>query len=166
MHGIIKEWKSGDFEFVWGFDTGGSVGGTNALDVSHQGAFLFERVFYFHEDNEEHVKNFAKKVVRDSEYLQRIIRNEAQWQKIEKIYEPLEIALYETWSTIPDFLGYVATDKVAERRSRELHDAFYLLCERLYGYISKNIDELIVGWGKDERLTTRSLIEQIQNGKI
>ena len=166
MHGIIEEWKINDFRFIWGYDTGMNVGCKSIIDVEYKGAYLFSRYFYFSEANESHIKNFAKKVAGDEEYKRQIVKKEAEWQKVNEVYENIANVLYGLWSNnMPDFNGYIASDKKAKKNFEKLQDRFYSLCDSLYDYISNNIGTLWTGWKESRAETIAFLITQVENRK-
>ncbi len=83
------------------FDTGGPVGSDHLLivkPVDTEADWLINRWFYFGEQTETYMWNFAEKVCTDEEYRQRSLEEIADWKRVANLYEPLARRLYQELS--------------------------------------------------------------------
>ncbi|MHC1635184.1 MAG: hypothetical protein ACXQTS_00980 [Candidatus Methanospirareceae archaeon] len=105
--------------------------------------FLLGRCFFWEEAEEDFVKDFINRFVYDREFRSRSIKEEEAWCHLNTIYSAAERELYDMFSEYPHFIGYTVGDKKAEREHKRLYNRFMELCESLYYYIRRHLNELV-----------------------
>ncbi|QHS16558.1 hypothetical protein GWK26_04990 [haloarchaeon 3A1-DGR] len=83
------------------FDTGGPVGSNHLLIVKPadtEDEWLVNRWFYFGEQTEVYIWNFAEKVCIDDEYRRQSLEEMADWKRVANLYEPLARGLHQELS--------------------------------------------------------------------
>ena len=165
MHMEVDHWVIGDFKFILELDTGLEAGTEYTLWVYWKqdgNEVLFSsRNFYFGEENQSHFRNFTKKVANDVEYRKQIVNFETDWQHISKIYVAAEHNLGDSYSRLPNFYGYIASDNIGKKAHEKLHDEFYSKCQNLYALIKNDINNLWPAWKVDNEKVVLSLVNQI-----
>ncbi|WP_311171673.1 hypothetical protein [Halobellus ordinarius] len=124
------------------FDTGGPVGSDHLLivkPVDTQEDWLVNRWFYFDEQTEAYIWNFAEKVCTDEEYRQQSLEEMADWKRVANLYEPLARRLYQELSQSEQSEFPIMKD--SSRLDSEKLDS---LCEELF-----EESKAIVRQGKD-----------------
>ena len=115
------------------FDTGGPVGSDYLMIVeptNTESDWLINRWFYFGEQTEAYMWNFAEKSCTDEEYRRRSLEETADWKRIANLYEPLARRLYQELSCSERSNFPIMNDH--SRRDSEKLDS---LCEELFGEI-------------------------------
>lgn len=129
------------------FDTGGPVGSDHLMivkSVDTEADWLINRWFFFNEQTEAYMWNFAEKVCTDEEYRQRSLEETADWKRVTNLYEPLARRLYQevSCSERSDF-------PIMNDNSRADSKKLESLCEELFEEI-----KAIVRHGKDQHPET------------
>lgn len=142
VHYPVKEFKFGEFKFVWEYDTGMGPGGENI--VYTRGPLEFTRCFYFEEANERHIENFCKKFARDKNYRQKCLEDETSWAQLSELYELNAQYLGREYKLKYGsiFIGYLATDKNAKRKHEELQEKYLDECHELYHFLKEKLNEI------------------------
>ena len=112
------------------FDTGGPVGSEHLMivkPIDTESDWLINRWFYFSEQTEAYMWNFAEKSCTDEEYRRRSLEETADWKRIDNLYEPLARRLYQELSRSErsDF-------PIMNDRSRRDSEKLVSLCEELF----------------------------------
>ncbi|MFC6872762.1 hypothetical protein [Halobellus marinus] len=124
------------------FDTGGPVGSDHLLivkPVDTEGDWLVNRWFYFDEQTEAYIWNFAEKVCTDEEYRQQSLEEMADWKRVANLYEPLARRLYQELSQSEQ-----SEFPIMKESSRLDSEKLESLCEELF-----EESKAIVRQGKD-----------------
>jgi formyltetrahydrofolate synthetase len=129
------------------FDTGGPVGSDHLLIVKpvySEEDWLVNRWFYFDEQTQAYMWNFAEKVCTDEKYRQQSLEETADWKRVANLYEPLARRLYQelSQSERSDF-------PILNDSSRPDSEKLESLCEELFKEI-----KAIVRQRKDRHLET------------
>ena len=66
--------------------------------IDTEADWLINRWFYFDEQTEAYMWNFAEKVCTDEEYRQHSPEETADWKRVANLYEPLARRLYQELS--------------------------------------------------------------------
>ena len=83
------------------FDTGGPVGSDHVMIVKPtdtESEWLINRWFYFDEQVEAYMWNFAEKICTDAKYRQQSLEETEEWKRVANLYEPLARRLYQELS--------------------------------------------------------------------
>jgi len=83
------------------FDTGGPVGSDHVMIVKPTDTeleWLINRWFYFDEQVEAYMWNFAEKICTDAKYRQQSLEETEEWKRVANLYEPLARRLYQELS--------------------------------------------------------------------
>jgi hypothetical protein len=83
------------------FDTGGPVGSDHVMIVKPtdtESEWLINRWFYFNEQVEAYMWNFAEKICTDAKYRQQSLGETEEWKRVANLYEPLARRLYQELS--------------------------------------------------------------------
>ena len=83
------------------FDTGGPVGSDHVMIVKPtdtESEWLINRWFYFNEQVEAYMWNFAEKICTDAKYRQQSLEETEEWKRVANLYEPLARRLYQELS--------------------------------------------------------------------
>ena len=137
MRETIENRNINGFRCTLEFDTGGPVGSDNLITIRKQnGDFLIGRWFYFDEQVENYMWNFANKVSTDEEYREKSLSGDADWSRVSNLYEPLERKLYGVLkrSDKTDF-------PIINDESREHSNALEAQCEELFNEICEVVRE-------------------------
>jgi len=129
------------------FDTGGPIGSDHLLivkSVDTEADWLINRWFYFGEQTEAYMWNFAEKICTDEEYRQRSLEETADWKRVANLYEPLARRLYQELSCSEQSDFPIMNDS-----SRADSEKLESLCEELFEEI-----KAIVRQGKNPRPST------------
>ncbi|SEH45879.1 hypothetical protein SAMN05192561_10286 [Halopenitus malekzadehii] len=123
------------------FDTGGPVGSDHLLIVKPVDTddWLINRWFYFDEQTEAYIWDFAEKVCSDEEFRQRSLEETADWKRVANLYEPLSRGLYQKLSRSERSNFPIMNDN-----SRPDSEKLESLCEQLF-----KETKAIVRQGKD-----------------
>ena len=129
------------------FDTGGPVGSNHLLTVKSidtEADWLINRWFYFDEQTEAYMWNFAEKVCTDEEYRQRSLEETADCKRVASLYEPLARRLYDELSRAERSDFPIMNDS-----SRADFEKLESLCEELFEEIKATVRK-----GKDQHPET------------
>lgn len=124
------------------FDTGGPVGSDQLLIVKPAGTeedWLINRWFYFDEQTETYMWNFAEKICTDEGYRQRSLQETADWKRVANLYESLARRLSQELSQ-----SERSAFPIANEVSRPDSEKLVSLCEELFEEV-----KAIVRRGKD-----------------
>ena len=129
------------------FDTGGPVGSNHLMivkPIDTKSDWLINRWFYFTEQTEAYMWNFAEKISTDKEYRRQSREETADWKRVDNLYEPLARRLYQELSRSErsDF-------PVMNDHSRSDSEKLESLCEELFEEIKR-----IVRQGADQHPET------------
>lgn len=129
------------------FDTGGPVGSDHLMIVKLMNAeadWLINRWFYFSEQTETYMWNFAEKICTDVEYRRRSLEETADWKRVANLYEPLARRLYHELSR-SERSDFPIMNDCSRNDSKKLES----LCEELFEEI-----KAIVRQGTDKHPET------------
>lgn len=129
------------------FDTGGPVGSDHLLivkPVEIEADWLVNRWFYFDEQIETYMWNFAEKICTDTEYRQQSLEGTADWKRVATLYESLARRLYQELSQSEQSDFPIMNDS-----SRPDSEKLQSVCEELFEEI-----KTIVRQGKDRHPET------------
>lgn len=137
MRETIDKRDINGFKCTLEFDTGGPVGSNNLITIRKQNEdFFIGRWFYFDEQVENYMWNFANKVSTDEEYREKSLSGDADWSRVSNLYEPLERRLYGVLKR---------SDKtefpIIDDESRKHSDALKSQCEELFNEIREVVRE-------------------------
>jgi len=119
------------------FDTGGPVGSDRLMivkPIDTDSDWLINRWFYFGEQTETYMWNFAEKICTDEGYRRRSLEETADWKRVTNLYEPLARRLYQELSRSErsDF-------PIMNDRSRSDSEKLESLCEALFEEIKATV---------------------------
>ena len=112
------------------FDTGGPIGSDHLMIVTPTDAdaeWNINRWFYFNEQVERYMWNFAEKVCTDSAYRRRSQEGDTDWARVATQYEPRARQLYDALSESAQSEFPIMTDD-----SREDSALLTSLCKELF----------------------------------
>lgn len=121
------------------FDTGGAVG-SDYLVIVDGDDYLVNRWFYFDEFDERYAKNFAAKVIDESEYRDASLDRTADWARVADIYEPAARRIYDVFADM-GLMGYTVGDQAAKRRYHKATDVMEDLCEEIFDEVRGSVRE-------------------------
>ena len=136
-------------------DTGGSVGGDYNVAVEGNG-WDITRTFYFDEDSEQHMRNFAQKVSTDEEYRKTCSWGTADWSRVSELYENASSKVFKIFEG-RGLLGYVVGQKAQKRRYDQTNEILERLCRALYYGLEKAIAK-----GEDPQLIVNEVMEKAE----
>lgn len=136
--GIIDDYHIDDVRVRIEFDTGGPVGATTVVTVGQEDDWFVNRWFYFEEDVEPYVRNFARKVATDADYRARCLDRTAAWTRVADRYDQAARQILEYFRDA-GVMGYRAGDDDAEREYRRAKDAMETICESLFDALHDEI---------------------------
>ena len=143
MRYVIEERTSNGCTATLLFDTGGPVGSDHLLIVTPVNAdaeWVINRWFYFDEQAEPYMWNFAEKICTDEGYRRRSLEETADWKRVTNLYEPLARRLYQELSRSERSDFPIMNDS-----SRADSEKLESLCEELFEEV-----KAIVRQGKDQ----------------
>lgn len=119
------------------FDTGGPVGSDHLMIVEptvDEVDWLINRWFYFDEQCEQYMWNFAEKICTDEEYRRQSLQETLDWKRAANLYEPLARRLYQELSRSErsDF-------PIMNEDSRSDSEKLVSLCEELFVEIKATV---------------------------
>ena len=143
MHETIDERTINGCNATLVFDTGGPIGSGHLMIVKatdYESDWLINRWFYFCEQTEAYMWNFAEKICADEKFRRLSLEEKAAWKRVANLYEPLARRLYQELSRSErsDF-------PIMNDRSRRDSEKLESLCEELFEEIKS-----IVRQGKDQ----------------
>ena len=112
--------------------------------VDTEANWLINRWFYFGEQTESYMRNFAEKVCTDEDYRRQSLEETANWKRVANLYEPLARRLYQEVSCSGQSDFPIMNDS-----SRADSEKLESLCEELFEEI-----KAIVRQGKDQHSET------------
>lgn len=118
-------------------DTGGSVGGDYNVAVEGNG-WDITRTFYFDEDSEQHMRNFAQKVATDEKYRKICSWGTADWSRVSELYENASSKVFKVFEE-RGLLVYVVGRKAEKRQYDQANEVLERLCRELYYELKKAI---------------------------
>ena len=125
------------------FDIGGPVGSDHVVIVKpvEDGAdWLVNRWFYFDEQHEAYMWNFAEKLSTDEEYRRRSLEETADWKHVANLYEPLARDLYWELSQSEQSDFPVMNDR-SRRDSGKLESLCEALFEEIRAIVRQGVDQ-------------------------
>ena len=119
------------------FDTGGPVGSDHVMIVKPtdtESEWLINRWFYFDEQVEAYMWNFAEKICTDAKYRQQSLEETEEWKRVANLYEPLARRLYQelSYSERSEF-------PIMNDRSRDDSEKLKSLSEELFEEIRATV---------------------------
>ena len=125
------------------FDTGGPVGSDHVVIVKpvEDGAdWLVNRWFYFDEQHEAYMRNFAEKLSTDEECRQRSLEGTADWKRAVTLYEPLARDLYREFSQSEQSDFPVMNDR-SRPDSEKVESRCEALFEEIRAIVRQGVDQ-------------------------
>jgi len=120
------------------FDSGGPVGAATLVSVGKEDDWFVNRWFYFDDDNENYVRNFARKVATDEDYRKRCLNQTADWARVSDQYKPAARQILEYYRDA-GIMGYTVGDKEEEHEYRRAKSEMETICESLYTALKSEI---------------------------
>jgi hypothetical protein len=136
-------------------DTGGSVGGDYNVAVEGNG-WDITRTFYFDEDSEQHMRNFAQKVAIDEEYRKTCTWGTADWSRVSELYENASSKVFNVFQS-RGLLRYVVGQKAEKHRYDKANEILEHLCRELYYGLKKAIAK-----GEDSQLVINETMKKAE----
>ena len=130
MRYVIAERTSNGCTATLLFDTGGPVGSDHLLIVTPVNAdaeWVINRWFYFDEQAEPYMWNFAEKVCSDPEYRRESLEGHTDWARVATRYESLARRLYDELAASDRSEFPIMTDD-----SREDSARLTSICEEVF----------------------------------
>lgn len=134
----IDDYRIEDVRIRIEFDSGGPVGATTIVSVGEVDDWVVNRWFYFDEDNENYVRNFARKVVTDEDYRKRCLNRTADWARVANHYEQTARQILEYFRDAR-VMGYSVGDKEEEHEYRRAKSNMETICESLFTTLKSEI---------------------------
>lgn len=116
----------------------GPVGATTVVSVGKEDDWFVTRWFYFDEDNENYVRNFARKVATDETYRERCLNSTADWTRVADQYDQTAREIFQFFQDA-GVMGYSAGDKKEEREYRRAKRELETICESLFTTLKAEI---------------------------
>ena len=130
MRETIDERKINGCKATLVFDTGGPIGSDHLMIVKPtdtESDWLINRWFYFDEQTEAYMWNFAERICTDEKYRQHSLEETADWARVANLYEPLARRLYQELSRSERSDFPIMNDS-----SRSDSEKLESLCEELF----------------------------------
>ena len=139
MHGIIDQFKKPPYLFITEFDSGGDIGGEITVYVNLIGSqdTILARTFYFENNNEKHIRSFAKIFANDFDYRQECLAGTVFWVRVSKWYGINEYAYSDQFQTIRS-----ACTKEKIRRMEAQSEQTWARMEQLFRVIETQVETL------------------------
>ena len=134
----IDDYRIEDIHILIEFDSGGPVGATTIVSVGKDDDWFVNRWFYFDEDNENYIRNFARKVATDENYRERCLNRTADWARVADHYEQTARQILEYFQDA-GVMGYSVGDKEEEDEYRRAKNEMETICESLFAALKSEI---------------------------
>lgn len=120
------------------FDSGGPVGANTVVSIGKRDDWFVNRWFYFDEDNENYVRNFARKVATDGAYRERCLDRTADWARVADQYEETARQIHQYFLDA-GVLGYTVGNQDEKRVYEAATDELEAICESLFSQVKSEI---------------------------
>lgn len=134
----IDDYRIEDVRVRIEFDSGGPVGATTAVSVGKEDDWFVNRWFYFDEDNENYVRNFAQKVATDLDYRDRCLERTAEWACVADQYDQTAREILEYFREA-GVMGYTMGDDEEEAVYRRAKSELETICESAFQALKSEI---------------------------
>jgi hypothetical protein len=134
----VDDYRIGDVRVRIEFDSGGPVGATTVVSVGEEDGWFVNRWFYFAEDNENYVRNFARKVATDEDYRERCLNRTADWARVADQYEQAARQILQYFRDA-GVMGYTMGNKEEEREYRRAKDEMDTICKSVFAALKTEI---------------------------
>lgn len=138
VRGTIEDYHIDDIRVTIEFDSGGPVGATTVVSVGEPDDWAVTRWFYWDEDNDRYVKNFAEKVVKNEDYREKCLDRTAEWARVADQYEETSREIFE-WFRNAGVMGYTSGNKEEKQTYQRAKNKLETICESLFNELKDEI---------------------------
>ncbi|SEO99866.1 hypothetical protein SAMN05216388_102638 [Halorientalis persicus] len=135
--GTIDTYEIGDASITVEFDTGGPVGATEVVFINGDD-YSVTRWFYYDEFHEQYARNFAEKIVTDSEYRQKSLDGTADWAQVSDLYDEASRRVHQLFRD-HKLLGYRHGNDTEKQRYETATTEQERICKSLFEEIKSRI---------------------------